>query len=322
MSNFDLAKFVPVACLAPATDFYDHLLFSTLAPLVVIAFLWVPSIKERTTRGSSSRTAQRSAMRWSIFLLELCVSSVSTSVVKTFSCDTFGNGLFLRAELVLKCDGSTERKLYLVYAWFALLTYPVGEPLHIFDLFLRGYVTHSSPRLHVSAAGVPLLVFVIMFTNREEIQSLGDAMAEHDAGHGTFTFVRDHATLAAADAEASTTSESVGKLRRPSTIARSVDLLWLSSKIDKFQSRSWWAGSFLIALRIMQTSIMVFIVNPGLRATAATLVALAGIAVQTHFAPYRRTTDNHAALAAAWLLFIWRLYYSCGTLGRSTERTW
>lgn len=321
VSNFDLEKCVPVACLAPATDFYDHLLFSALAPLVAVALLWIPSIKERITRSSSSRTVQRSVIRWSIFLLELFVSSVSTSVVETL-CDKFDDGLFLRAELVLKCGGLAERKLYLDDAWFALLTYPVGEPLHIFDLFLRGHVAYSSPHLHVSTAGDPLLVFVIMFTNREEIQSLGDAMAEHDAGHGTFTFVRDHATMAAADAEASTTSKSVGKQRRPSMIARFVDLLWLSSKIDTFQSRSWWAGSFLIALRIMRTSIMVFIVNPGLRATAASLVALAGIAVQTHFVPYCRTSDNHAALAAAWLLFICRSCYSCGTLGRSTERTW
>ena len=144
-----------------------------------------------------------------------------------------------------------------------------------------------------------------MHTHRGEIRKLGDALAEHDAEHSTFTFVSDHAMFVTMDSEAATSSEAPGKQRRPSMTRRSVDLLWLSSKIDKFQSRSWWAGSFLIGMRITQTSIMVFIVNPGLQATAASLVALVGVAVQMHTAPYRRPSDNHSALASAWLLFIW-----------------
>ena len=144
-----------------------------------------------------------------------------------------------------------------------------------------------------------------MRTHRHGIRKLGDALAEHDAMHKRLSFVRDHAALAIVDSESATTSETTGKQRRPSMITRSVDLLWLSSKIDKFQSRAWWAGSFLIAMRLMQTSAMVFFVNPGLQATAASLVALIGVAVQTHAAPYRNSSDNHAALAAAWLLFLW-----------------
>ena len=144
-----------------------------------------------------------------------------------------------------------------------------------------------------------------MYSHREGIRKLGDALAENDAAHNTLTFVHDHAILSPAGSEAAGGGTNTGRQRRPSMISRSVDLLWLSSKIDKFQSRSWWAGSFLILMRIMQTSIMVFIANPGLRATAASLVALIGVAVQTHTAPYRRASDNHAALAAAWLLFVW-----------------
>ena len=144
-----------------------------------------------------------------------------------------------------------------------------------------------------------------MRSHREGIRKLGDALAEHDAAYNTLTFVHDHVTPATAESEVAGGGTNTGRQRRPSIVYRSVDLLWLSSKIDKFQSRSWWAGSFLILMRIMQTSIMVFIANPGLRATAASLVALIGVAVQTHTAPYRRASDNHAALAAAWLLFVW-----------------
>ena len=146
---------------------------------------------------------------------------------------------------------------------------------------------------------------MITRTYRAGIQNLGDALAKHDAEHKRLSFVSDHAALATVDSEMATTNEAGGKQRRPSMVTRSVDLLWLSSKIDKFKSRAWWAGSFLIAMRIMQTSMMVFIVNPGLQATAASLIALVGVAVQSHAAPYRNPSDNHAALAAAWLLFLW-----------------
>jgi hypothetical protein len=139
-----------------------------------------------------------------------------------------------------------------------------------------------------------------MHTHREGIQRLGDILAEYDAQHQTITFVRDHAALVK-----KTTSETVGKQRRPSMVERSVDLLWLSSKVDKFRAQVWWAGSFVIVMRIAQTSTLVFIVNPGLQATVASLIALVGVAIQTHTAPYRRASDNHAALAAAWLLFVW-----------------
>ena len=129
VSNFDILSFIPVTCLFPATTFYDKLLFSTLAPLVPIALLWLPAFKKRIT-GMRSTSDEQSATRWSLFLLEFIVSSVSTTVVQTFSCDTYDDGMFLRAELALKCDGSDERRLYLAYAWVALLAYPIGTPPH------------------------------------------------------------------------------------------------------------------------------------------------------------------------------------------------
>ena len=65
-----------------------------------------------------------------MFLLEFIVSSVSTTVVQTFSCARFDDGMFLRTELVLKCDGSDERKFYLGFAWFALFAYPIGNSIY------------------------------------------------------------------------------------------------------------------------------------------------------------------------------------------------
>ena len=123
VSNFDLASLVPVGCLLPATTFYDKLLFQTLAPLVVIALLWIPSI----TR--STKKTERSAARWSTMLLEFVVSSVATIVVQTFQCDEFEDGKFLRVELLLSCKASAQRNFYLVFASVMVLVFPFGKPL-------------------------------------------------------------------------------------------------------------------------------------------------------------------------------------------------
>ena len=82
LSNIDLAAFVQVGCIFPVTSFYDKLVFKTVSPVVVISLLWSPTLLKYITRKESANSA-RTAARWSLFLLELIVSSVSTSVVQT-----------------------------------------------------------------------------------------------------------------------------------------------------------------------------------------------------------------------------------------------
>ena len=89
------------------------------------------------------------------------------------------------------------------------------------------------------------------------------------------------------------------------TITEATDLMRLSSKLDKFQPQSWWTSSYLVAMRILQTSAMVFIASPSAQAAIASLIALIVVSVQTHTAPYRRASDNRAALVATWVIFIW-----------------
>ena len=158
VSNFDILSFIPVTCLFPATTFYHKLLLSTLAPLGVITLFWLPAFKRRIT-GTRSTKAERTAANWSIFLLEFIVSSVSTVVVQTFSCDKFDDELFLRAELVLKCDGSDERKLYLTHAWFALFVYPISKPSHAWQHYIPSSTiawlvnfSPSSPQVFLSSS--------------------------------------------------------------------------------------------------------------------------------------------------------------------------
>ena len=156
--------------------------------------------------------------------------------------------------------------------------------------------------------GVPFASFMILYFHCEESKKLVEAIKEYDTNNDTFTFALDHTALATAEPEASTscTTTTTGRRqRRPSMITRATELMWMSSKIDKFDAPCWWAGSYLISMRIIQTSVMALIPEPGIQAVVASLVALIGVLVQTHTAPYRRPSDNHAALVAAWLLFAW-----------------
>ena len=126
LSNLDLATFVPVGCLAPTATYYDTLLLKTLAPLGIVALLWTPAAVKHITRKDSAPAA-RIAARWSLFLMELIVSGVSTTVVQTFICDEFDDGRYLSAQLTLACDGASPRRLYAAYAVFMVLVYPIGK---------------------------------------------------------------------------------------------------------------------------------------------------------------------------------------------------
>ena len=143
LSNIDLAAFVPVGCIFPATSFYDKLVFKTVSPVVVISLLWTPTLVKYITRKESANSA-RTAARWSLFLLELIVSSVSTSVVQTFACTGFDDDWYLTAELTLACDASPERKLYQAYSGFMIIVYPIGELFACSDRI----TTHSEGHIY------------------------------------------------------------------------------------------------------------------------------------------------------------------------------
>ena len=146
-----------------------------------------------------------------------------------------------------------------------------------------------------------------MHIYRDDVKELVEAMKKYDANNDTFTYAREFNAMTTATPDASTSSTTMTttgrRERRPSMIAKASDLMWVSSKIDKFDAPCWWTSSYLIVMRILQTSAMALIATPSIQAAVASLIALVGVSVQTHAAPYRRASDNHAALVAAWLLF-------------------
>ena len=142
--------------------------------------------------------------------------------------------------------------------------------------------------------GTPLLFWVLMLVYRDDIRKLVTALKEEDAKHGTFTYAHELVDLNTSEettTNASSTTTDRARTRRPSLVAHATDLRWLSSKFDKFEPLAWWANAYLIAMRLLQSSAMVFISNASLQATVASLIALVGISVQRNASPCRRQSE-------------------------------
>jgi hypothetical protein len=129
--------------------FYDKLLVSTLAPLVVVALLLCTytvvcrrdklqqavAVTAQSASELSSKRAERLARVQSrhqlVFLVMtfLIYSTVSTTVFQTFACDSTAGlgGSYLRADYSISC-GTRAHTLYRVYAAFMVALYPLGIP--------------------------------------------------------------------------------------------------------------------------------------------------------------------------------------------------
>ena len=114
-----------------STDFYDHLLVNTIAPLVVLmALCGTYSVAHKRNQGSEKvmREVQHKHLSAGLFVAVLVYFSVSFTIFQTFVCETLDDGVsYLRADYSLTCD--TDRyAIYRAYAIVMLCVYPIGLP--------------------------------------------------------------------------------------------------------------------------------------------------------------------------------------------------
>ena len=116
------------SCLV-TTDFYDHLLVATIAPLVVLVVLAVIyfASKTRTCSSESARRAVRHKHQSALLYFAFFVySPVSYKIFQTFSCDEIDGGKsYLRANYSLSCL-TPRHSWYEMYALVMVGAYPVG----------------------------------------------------------------------------------------------------------------------------------------------------------------------------------------------------
>ena len=229
-TNIDFLQFVPMSCaVSSGIDFYWKMCIRTLAPIgaVLVLCLWPLSC---IALRKPYVPAARKAAKLALILLEVMTPSVTTGVIQTFTCDKFDSGWFLRDELTLACDGSDRRNKWIAYASFCTAIYPIG---------------------------VPLLIFSLMYTRRNEITRLQQALKLNDSQQ---TALISAGKLA---------KQESTKERRPSIVA-SVEhtLVWIVKKFERYNPGRWYTGVFLLLLRILQTSVLVLVPRQNLQVGA------------------------------------------------------
>ena len=140
--NLDIGVILSYSCLV-STDFYDHLLLNTIAPLVVLMALSATySVAQRRNQGSEDamRKVQHKHLSAGLFVAFFVYSSVSFTIFQTFVCETLDDGVsYLRADYNLTCD--TDRyAIYRAYAIVMMCVYPIGLPAILLWWLLRNRV--------------------------------------------------------------------------------------------------------------------------------------------------------------------------------------
>ncbi|CAM9636930.1 unnamed protein product, partial [Laminaria digitata] len=126
--NLDLDFVFSYSCLVN-NDFYDHLLFATIMPflvLVILAGSYVVGKKKNSSSVSAMCEVRHKHQAAVLYVAFLVYSPVSYKIFQTFGCDELDDGeTYLRADYSLSCLTS-RHSWYEAYAAIMVAVYPVG----------------------------------------------------------------------------------------------------------------------------------------------------------------------------------------------------
>jgi hypothetical protein len=235
-TNVGFLQFAPMSCVVTGgMDFYGKMCIRTLVPPALISLLWLWPLSCIALRKPHAQ-AVRMAAKLTLVGLEIVTPKVATNVMQVFACTEFDGGWYLRSELTLACDDSARRSKWVVFAAFFIILYPIG---------------------------VPLLIFILMYRRRNEINRLQQALKDIDSQQTETISARSLA------------KRSSIQERRPSLVV-SVDqnLGWVVKKFEKFCPGRWYSGVFLLVLRILMTSVLVLIPKQNMQVEASSRTVL------------------------------------------------
>lgn len=128
--NLDLEFVLSYSCIVD-TDFYDRLMFATIAPPVLLLALAGSYLigKKRNSRSKFGMDVVRGKHQSAaLYLAFLVYSPVSYKIFQTFACDVLDDGdTYLRADYSLSCLTSRHSR-YEIYALIMACVYPIGVP--------------------------------------------------------------------------------------------------------------------------------------------------------------------------------------------------
>ena len=146
--NFDLSWVFSIRCFLEV-DFHERLLWTTIAPVVMMGLLGGTYAVALRQHYRSPQTVLRDIrhkhVSTALLVTFLVYSSVSSVVFQMFACDALDDDkYYLRADYRLECDSLKHRVLQ-VYAGLMIFLYPVGIPsLYAFLLFSHRHVLRNT----------------------------------------------------------------------------------------------------------------------------------------------------------------------------------
>ncbi|GMI18635.1 hypothetical protein TrLO_g5769 [Triparma laevis f. longispina] len=135
--NLDALKIMDVDCVV-ATNFYTKLIMVTATPVLfcMLCFSW--AFFWGKIKPAKAKAAMNNAVEIFLGLSFLLFSNVSTTILETFNCDSFGDDptLFLQQDQSVTCDNDTY-KFFKMYATAMIFVFPVGITVIYSVLLIR-----------------------------------------------------------------------------------------------------------------------------------------------------------------------------------------
>lgn len=112
-----------------ANDFYDHLVFFTILPLLFLVMLagnYLVATKRNRASESTMRSIMHKHQAVAIYVAFIVYSPVSYRIFQTFACDDLDDGsTYLRADYSITCS-DPRHDWYKAYALIMIGVYPIG----------------------------------------------------------------------------------------------------------------------------------------------------------------------------------------------------
>lgn len=198
------------------------------------------------------------AIALTLMFVELLLISISTSIFETWNCSGFDNGMFLTASLDIACDESDTRIAMKTFSLFMAFIFPIGLPC-VFVCFL---------------------------------------VAHHTRINRTMLIAKEQVTKSKGPRESVVSIAIKERKKRKPNKPPSPGFLALSILFEKYRANCYWYGVFLIVVRLLETSVLVFFARSDVKAAFATAISLISMMVQRELVPFLVHSDN--LVACTW----------------------
>ncbi|GMI00563.1 hypothetical protein TrLO_g8323 [Triparma laevis f. longispina] len=138
VANLDALKLVSFGCIVK-TDYHLKLLFLTLTPIILsLLIFFYYRIKLPRLEGDERFLHLDTCMTLFLALTYLVFASVSTTLFKTFQCDSYSDDptFYLVEDHQVDCN-SAKHKIFQYYAAFMMVVYPFGITALYANLLFR-----------------------------------------------------------------------------------------------------------------------------------------------------------------------------------------